>query len=81
MTCPHNQSTQQLATQGNFSTLKNGICDKPIANIILGEGKWQPTPVFLPGKSHGQSSLVGYSLWGRRRLGHDLVTKQHQHHT
>ena len=25
---------------------------------------WQPTPVFLPGKSHGQRSLVGYSLWG-----------------
>ena len=24
----------------------------------------QPTPVFLPGKSHGQRSLVGYSLWG-----------------
>ena len=24
--------------------------------------KWQPTPVFLPGKSHGQKSLVGYSL-------------------
>ena len=23
--------------------------------------KWQPTPVFLPGKSHGQRSLVGYS--------------------
>ena len=25
--------------------------------------KWQPTPVFLPGKSHGQRSLVGYSPW------------------
>ena len=25
---------------------------------------WQPTPVFLPGKSHGQRSLVGYSPWG-----------------
>ena len=25
--------------------------------------KWQPTPVFLPGKSHGQRSLVGYSQW------------------
>ena len=25
---------------------------------------WQPTPVFLPGESHGQRSLVGYSLWG-----------------
>ena len=26
--------------------------------------KWQSTPVLLPGKSHGQSSLVGYSPWG-----------------
>ena len=26
--------------------------------------KWQPTPVLLPGKSHGRRSLVGYSLWG-----------------
>ena len=25
--------------------------------------KWQPTPVFLPGESHGQGSLVGYSPW------------------
>ena len=25
--------------------------------------KWQPTPVFLSGKSHGQRSLVGYSPW------------------
>ena len=27
---------------------------------------WQPTPVFLPGESHGQRSLVGYSPWGHR---------------
>ena len=26
---------------------------------------WQPTPVFLPGESHGQRSLAGYSPWGR----------------
>ena len=26
----------------------------------------QPTPVFLPGKSHGQQSLAGYSPWGRK---------------
>ena len=26
--------------------------------------KWQPPPVFLPGKFHGQKSLTGYSLWG-----------------
>ena len=28
--------------------------------------KWQPTPVFLPGKSHGHKSLVGYSPWGHK---------------
>ena len=28
--------------------------------------KWQPTPVFLPGESHGQRSLAGYSPWGRK---------------
>ena len=27
---------------------------------------WQPTPVLLPGKSHGQRSLVGCSLWGHK---------------
>ena len=30
--------------------------------------EWQPTPVFLPGKVHGQRSLVGYSPWGLREL-------------
>ena len=28
--------------------------------------KWKPTPVLLPGKSHGWRSLVGYSPWGRK---------------
>ena len=30
------------------------------------EEKWQPTPVFLPEKSHGQRSLVGYGPWGSK---------------
>ena len=29
---------------------------------------WQPTPVFLPGESHGQRSLVGYSPWDCKEL-------------
>ena len=37
--------------------------------------KWQLTPVFLPGKSHGQMSLAGYSPCSRKRVGHDLATK------
>ena len=30
--------------------------------------KWQPAPVFLPGESQGQGSLVGCRLWGRTEL-------------
>ena len=30
--------------------------------------EWQPTPVFLPGESHGQKSLVGYSSWSCKEL-------------
>ena len=36
--------------------------------------KWHPTPVFLPGKSHGQRSLVGYSLWGHKESDTTEVT-------
>ena len=41
--------------------------------------KWQPSPLFLPGKSHGQRSLVGYSLWCGKTVRHDLATKQQQY--
>ena len=37
-----------------------------------------PTPIFLPGKSHGQRSLAGSSSWGHKRVRHDLATKQQQ---
>ena len=40
--------------------------------------KWQPTPVFWPGKSHGQRSLGRLRYMGVPRVGHDLVTKQQQ---
>ena len=33
-------------------------------------------PEFLPGKSYGQKSLVGYSPWDCKREPHDLETKQ-----
>ena len=33
--------------------------------------KWKPTPVFLPGESHEQRSLVGYSPWGSQKVGYD----------
>ena len=36
----------------------------PWVRKILWNRKSQPTPVFLPGKFHGQGSLVGYRPWG-----------------
>ena len=46
-----------------------------------GEGNGYPTPTFLPGESHGQRSLVGYSQWGckesdtteQQRLSHQRL--------
>ena len=40
--------------------------------------KEMATPVFLPGETHGQRSLVGYHPWGRKRVEHNLATKQQQ---
>ena len=37
--------------------------------------KWEPTPVFLPVKSHGERSLAGYSPWGHK----ELDTTEHTH--
>ena len=48
----------------------------PWVRKICWRRKWQPTPVFLPGKAHGQRSLVGYSPWGHKRVRHDLATNQ-----
>ena len=45
------------------------------------EKKMATTPVFLPGKSHGQRGLEGYNPWGRKRIRHDSVIKRKQHFT
>ena len=43
----------------------------PWVGKIPWKREWQPTPVFLPGESHGQGSLEGYSP-RVARVGHDL---------
>ena len=37
-------------------------------HFLLWRREWLPTPVFLPGESHGQRSLADYSLWGHKAL-------------
>ena len=54
------------------------------ANSIIGLGRSPGEGnnnllIVLPGKSHGQRSLVGYSPWGHKRVGHHLATKQQQY--
>ena len=43
----------------------DSLCCIAETNTILSEKAMAPTPVLLPGKSHGRRSLVGCSLWGR----------------
>ena len=44
---------------------------------LIRRRQWQPTPVLLPGKSHGRRSLVGYSPWGREEP--DMTERLHFH--
>ena len=45
-----------------------GSIPDPRVGKIPWRRKWQPTPVFLPGESHGRRNLVGYSPWGHKEL-------------
>ena len=38
----------------------------PWVRKVLWSRKWHPAPIFLPGDSHGQRSLVGYRPWGHK---------------
>ena len=51
---------------------------QPLGQENLPEKEMQHTPVFLPGKSHGQRNLAGYSPWGCKGVGHNLGTKHQQ---
>ena len=57
-------------------------CRKPGLDPWVGKipwrRKWYPTPVFLPGKSHGQRNLAGYSPWGCKESN---MTEQLSMHT
>ena len=59
-------------TTPSGSVVKNSPAIQETGDMGLIPGKipwrraWQPTPVFLPGKSHGQRSLAGCSPWGRK---------------
>ena len=58
-----NAEFQRIARRDKKAFLSRHEFDSWVGKIPW-RRKWQATPVFLPGKSHGQRSLVGYSPWG-----------------
>ena len=80
-----------LLSNNGISQMVQGIKNLPASaggtkdlGLIPGSGrfplsrKWQPTPIFLPGKSHGQRSLLIYSPWGHKELDTTECTCTHQ---
>ena len=51
--------------------------DLSLPSSFFQRRQWHPTPVLLPGKSHGRRSLVGCSPWGRQEL--DTTERLHFH--
>ena len=70
-----NPEFQRIARRDKKAFLNDQFKEIEENNRMGKTRKWLPTPVFLPGKSHGLRSLVGYSPWGCQRVGHDLETK------
>ena len=57
-------------SDGKESVCSSGPGFNPWVGKIPWRRKWQPSPVFLPGESHGQRNLEGYSPWSRS-VGHN----------
>ena len=87
-TSPMNFMTNDLLCHlgsGSLISLLDKISIAPISEKICLEAvaihvwrrQWHPTPVLLPGKSHGWRSLVGYSSWGRKES--DTTEQLHFH--
>ena len=70
------------STVGKESACQSRRCKRggsgPWVGKIPWSRKWQLTPVFLPGKLHGQRSLVGYCPWGHKGLDTTEHTHTHQ---
>ena len=72
----HKAAKYQISQVKEFSAF---LCMGKIKGFCW-RRKWQPTPVFLPGESHGQRSLVGYSPWSHKEVDTtDQITHTHTH--
>ena len=67
----------RLQSMGSLRVRYDWVTSLSLFTFLHWRRTWQPTPVFLPGKSHGRRSLVGCSPWGREES--DTTERCHFH--
>ena len=76
---PWTEEPGRLQSMGLPRVRHNRVMSLSLFTFLHWRRKWQPTPVFWPGESQEQWSLVGCCLWGRTELDTTEVTQQQQH--
>ena len=71
---PWAEEPRGLQSMGSLRVGHDSVTSLSLFTFMHWRRKWQPTPVFLPGESQGQGSLVGCRLWGRRESDLTEVT-------
>ena len=63
---PWTEEPSGLQSMGSLRVGHDRATSLSLFTFMQWRRKWQPKPVFLPGKSHGPRSLVGYHPWGHK---------------
>ena len=71
---PWMEEPSRLQSMGSLRVRHDWATSLSLFTFMHWRRKWQPTPVFLPGESQGQGSLVGCRLWGHTELDMTEVT-------
>ena len=77
---PWTEEPGRLQSMGSLRVRHDKVTSLSPFTFMHWRRKWQPTPVFLPGESQGQGSLVGCRLWGRTESATTEATLQQQQH-
>ena len=77
---PWTEEPGRLQSMGSLRVRHDWVTSLSLSTFMHWRRKWQPTPVFLPGESHGQRSLVGCSPWGRTELDTTEATWRWRHY-
>ena len=71
---PWTEEPGRLKSMGSLRVRHDWATSLSLFTFMHWRRQWQPIPVFLPGESQGQGSLVGYRIWGRTESDTTEVT-------